>query len=59
MLSYIRTQELLQLVFIPYWHHNVVILPQPWVESKFKNPDGTVKRAERYPTFRQATVGLV
>uniref|UniRef100_A0A7S1DT73 Uncharacterized protein n=2 Tax=Hemiselmis andersenii TaxID=464988 RepID=A0A7S1DT73_HEMAN len=43
---FLHSQEMVQLVFIPYWHQNMVILPQPWVESPHKNPDGTKATAQ-------------
>eukprot|EP00802_Teleaulax_amphioxeia_P017152 Tamp_17297.p1 GENE.Tamp_17297~~Tamp_17297.p1 ORF type:complete len:429 (+),score=71.01 Tamp_17297:120-1289(+) len=44
---FLAAQEMVQLVFLPYWHQNVVILPQPWSESDTSNPDGTPKTDSR------------
>jgi len=44
---FLHSQEMVQLVFVPYWHQNVVILPQPWVETPHRNPDGTAKGSEK------------
>jgi hypothetical protein len=43
---FLHSQELVQLVFMPYWHQNVVILPQPWVDAEDQYPDG-VKRKKK------------
>mmetsp|Transcript_8189 Transcript_8189/g.19029 ORF Transcript_8189/g.19029 Transcript_8189/m.19029 type:complete len:425 (+) Transcript_8189:20-1294(+) len=40
---FLHSQEMVQLVFMPYWHHNLVILPQPWSETKETYPDGVPK----------------
>mmetsp|Transcript_51708 Transcript_51708/g.134942 ORF Transcript_51708/g.134942 Transcript_51708/m.134942 type:complete len:211 (+) Transcript_51708:565-1197(+) len=41
---YLAPQELVQLIFIPTWHRNHALLPQPWVDDESRLPDGFPRR---------------